>query len=81
MSVAKVFWTGRSQAVRLPKEFRLDVDEVHVRRHGEQLIFEPKSDDWGWLDRIGGTFSQDFMAGGREQPEPQERPDLEKLFP
>jgi antitoxin VapB len=81
MSVAKVFWTGRSQAVRLPKEFRLDVDEVRVRRHGEQLIFEPKSDDWGWLDRISGSFSEDFVAGGREQPEPQERPDLDKLFP
>jgi antitoxin VapB len=77
MSTAKVFWTGRSQAVRLPKEFRLDVDEVRVRRHGEQLIFEPKSDDWGWLDRIGG----EFMAEGREQPEPQERPEMDKLFP
>jgi antitoxin VapB len=81
MSVAKVFWTGRSQAVRLPKEFRLDVDEVNVRRHGEQLIFEPKSDDWGWLDRISGSFSEDFTAEGREQPKNQQRPDIEKLFP
>jgi antitoxin VapB len=81
MTTAKVFWTGRSQAVRLPKEFRLDVDEVNVRRHGEQLIFEPKSDDWGWLDRIGGTFGEDFMADGREQPNAQERAELDKLFP
>jgi antitoxin VapB len=81
MSVAKVFWTGRSQAVRLPKEFRLDVDEVNVRRHGEQLIFEPKSDDWAWLERIAGSFSEDFMAEGREQPENQQRPNIEKLFP
>lgn len=77
MTTAKVFWTGRSQAVRLPKEFRLDVDEVRVRRHGEQLIFEPKTDDWGWLDRVGG----EFMTEGREQPAPQERPGLDKLFP
>jgi antitoxin VapB len=81
MGTAKVFWTGRSQAVRLPKEFRLDVDEVNVRRHGEQLIFEPKSDDWGWLDRVAGSFSDDFMAEGRGQPEHQPRPELEKLFP
>jgi antitoxin VapB len=81
MATAKVFWTGRSQAVRLPKEFRLDVDEVNVRRHGDQLILEPKLDDWGWLDRIAGSFSEDFMAAGREQPENQRRPDLEKLFP
>ena len=77
MATAKVFWTGRSQAVRLPKDFRLDADEVRVRRHGEQLILEPKTDDWDWLDRIGG----EFMAEGREQPGPQERAELDKLFP
>jgi antitoxin VapB len=81
VTTAKVFWTGRSQAVRLPKEFRLDVDEVNVRRHGDQLILEPKSDDWGWLDRIAESFGKDFMADGREQPDNQERPQLETLFP
>ena len=77
MAVAKVLWTGRSLAVRLPKDFRLDTDEVRVRRHGAQLILEPKSDDWGWLDRIGLAF----MEEGRDQPAPQERPELDKLFP
>ena len=77
MATAKVFWTGRSQAVRLPKDFRLDADEVRVRRHGEQLILEPMTDGWDWLDRIGGGF----MTEGREQPEPQERAELDKLFP
>jgi antitoxin VapB len=38
---AKVFWTGRSQAVRLPKEFRFDTDVVFVRRQGEAVILEP----------------------------------------
>jgi antitoxin VapB len=80
MSTAKVFWTGRSQAVRLPKEFRLDTDEVRVRRHGEQVILEPMTDEWGWLERAG-PLSADFMAGGREQPAPLERPELDKLFP
>jgi antitoxin VapB len=42
---AKVFWTGRSQAVRLPKEFRFNSDTVLVRRDGDAVILEP-ADDW-----------------------------------
>ncbi len=38
---AKVFWNGRSQAVRLPKEFRFDADEVCIRREGTAVILEP----------------------------------------
>jgi hypothetical protein len=41
MDTAKVFWSGRSQAVRLPKEFWFDTDEVHIRRHGATVILEP----------------------------------------
>jgi len=40
--VAKVFKNGRSQAVRIPKEFRLDVDEVLIERKGERLILTPR---------------------------------------
>jgi antitoxin VapB len=40
-----VFWSGRSQAIRLPNEFRFDTDEVSVRRHGDMLILEPLSRD------------------------------------
>ena len=42
---ASVFWTGRSQAVRLPKEFRFEGDTVAVRREGNAVILEP-ADDW-----------------------------------
>ena len=42
---AKVFWTGRSQAVRLPKEFRFEGDTVFVRREGDAVILEP-ADEW-----------------------------------
>jgi antitoxin VapB len=42
---ARVFWTGRSQAVRLPKEFRFDSDTVSVRREGKAIILEP-TDAW-----------------------------------
>lgn len=40
-TTAKVFWTGRSQAVRLPKEFRVDTDTVLVHRDGDSIILEP----------------------------------------
>jgi antitoxin VapB len=38
METAKLFWSGRSQAVRLPKEFRIDGSEVRIRRHGAAII-------------------------------------------
>lgn len=55
-TIAKLFWNGRSQAVRLPKEFRFDGDEVEIRRDGESVILEPvrKRDwpegYWEWID-------------------------------
>ena len=46
-SRAKLFWNGRSQAVRLPKEFRFEGDEVLIRREGEAVILEPvRRQDW-----------------------------------
>ncbi|MDR1649919.1 MAG: type II toxin-antitoxin system VapB family antitoxin [Synergistaceae bacterium] len=42
MSVAKIFESGQSQAVRLPKEFRFDTDEVYVSKEGEKVILLPK---------------------------------------
>jgi antitoxin VapB len=51
---AKVFWTGRSQAVRLPKEFRFDCDSVLIRREGTKVILEP---DLGWPDGWVESFT------------------------
>jgi antitoxin VapB len=51
----KVFWSGGSQAVRLPKAMRLDVAEVIVRKRGSGLLIEPvpESDDWqGFWGRL-----------------------------
>jgi antitoxin VapB len=83
MNTAKLFWTGRSQAVRLPKEFRFEGEEVRIRRQGNAVVLEPLASnhakDWAWLDEIAGKFSGDFMAD-REQPEMQERPALDELF-
>jgi antitoxin VapB len=52
---ARVFWTGRSQAVRLPKEFRFDTDIVLVRREGDTVIVEP-ANEWpvGYVESFAG---------------------------
>ena len=57
---AKVFWTGRSQAVRLPKEFRFATDTVMVRRQGQAVLLEP-ADEWpdGYVESFAGV-PEDF---------------------
>lgn len=80
METAKVFWSGRSQAVRLPKEFRVDTREVLLKRRGRQIIMEPIPETWDWLDAIAGTLDQDFLEAAQEQPDAAERPELDKLF-
>ena len=77
MDTARVFWSGRSQAVRLPKEFRLDANEVRIRRHGAAVILEPVAQDWAWLDQVVGEVDKDFVAATNEQPREQDRPALD----
>ena len=77
---AKVFWSGRSQAVRLPKEFRIDAEEVRIRKHGDAVVLEPVAKDWAWLDALAGTVSDDFLKEGREQPAMQVRSTLDQAF-
>jgi antitoxin VapB len=74
MEIAKVFWTGRSQAVRLPKSFCFDAKEVSIRRHGDAVILEPVAPDWHWLEQVVGAVDADFEAAVAEQPAGQERP-------
>jgi antitoxin VapB len=79
MNTAKLFWTGRSQAVRLPKAFRFEGDEVRIRRHGNGVILEPVARDWAWLDTVPGWVDPDFEQAALEQPAAPERPDLDSL--
>lgn len=79
METAKVFWSGRSQAVRLPKAFRLSAEVVRIRRHGSAIILEPVTHDWAWLDTLAELDADAVQAAG-EQPEPQERAGLDGLF-
>lgn len=77
---AKLFWSGRSQAVRLPKEFRMDGKVVRIRKQGSSVVLEPVATDWAWLDAIEGKFSMDFPVEGRKQQIHQVRPVLDAAF-
>ncbi|PST17337.1 AbrB/MazE/SpoVT family DNA-binding domain-containing protein [Mesorhizobium plurifarium] len=83
--IARVFQSGNSQAVRLPKEFRLDVDRVEITQEGDALILRPhveRGETWSSLKAaLARGVSEDFTQSGREQSEPQDRPDLDTVFP
>jgi len=66
--VAKLFTTGRSQAVRLPKEFRFEGDEVRIRRVKGGVLLEPIVTDPNQLFRQIDSIGELFMAEGRNQP-------------
>ncbi len=76
MDTAKIFWSGRSQAVRLPKDFRFNGGEVRIRRHGKAGILEPIAEDWAWLEEVVGPVDDDFARATTEQPAEQSRPEL-----
>lgn len=75
---AKVFWSGHSQAVRLPKSFRFgpETEEVEIRREGETVILEPVPRE-DWPEEFWQAFGD--MPEGFERPPqvPQVREDLE----
>jgi antitoxin VapB len=75
-AIAKVFMSGSSQAVRLPKEFRFDCTEVFIEKQGDALILRPKSDNPAdrWREFFATTepFPEDFLADRNDTP-PQER--------
>ena len=73
MAVAKVFRTGRSQAIRLPKEFRVEADEVYLKRTREGFLVIPK-DPWEVFFEGIEEVSDDFLAGERVQPKLESRP-------
>lgn len=73
MMTAKVFENGRSQAVRLPKEYRFNDEEVAINKIGDIVILMPKENKWsGFLNSLD-LFSEDFMNDGREKSVEQER--------
>jgi antitoxin VapB len=79
MNKAKLFKAGGSQAVRLPKDFRMPGEEVRIRWQGDEVVLTPDrtqrnaAEVRAWLAEIQSAFGSDFMAEGRDQPPPQER--------
>src|SRR3990167_7271439 len=71
-----LFMNGQSQAVRIPKEFRIAGKKVYIKRSGNCIILIPADDPWRSLLDTVGKFSDDFMRDGREQPPEQEREDI-----
>ncbi len=61
MEIAKIFWSGRSQAVRLPKKYRFSTEQVRIRRHGNAVILEPVAQNWAWLEALIGSLDDDFL--------------------
>lgn len=67
--VAKLFRNGRSQAVRLPREFRFEGDRVRIRRVDQGVLLEPLiSDTRQWFAELDRFDSERFMPKGRKQP-------------
>ena len=63
---AKIFENGRSQAVRLPKEFRFDNTEVVISKIGDIVMLIPMENKWKSFVQAIDMFSDDFMAEGRD---------------
>ena len=72
MNTAKIFTTGRSQAVRLPKEFRFKDSEVVVNRVGNMVVLFPRNKGWELLSGSLDRFTGDFLAE-RTQPYGREK--------
>lgn len=80
-STAKVFTTGRSQAVRLPKAFRFSTKEVTIERQGDAIVLRPKLDSASWAQQVlaaVAAFDSDFRL---ERSEEWPQADREPLLP
>ena len=76
MNIAKIFKSGNSQAVRLPKEFQFDVTEVEIFRRGDEVVLRKKPHNLARVFELLIGLSDDFMENGRDQSLVQEREPL-----
>ena len=72
MNTAKIFINGRSQAIRLPKEYRFKDDEVYINKIDDIVVIMPKNKKMASLMTIINKFTDDFMDE-RNQPAVQAR--------
>jgi antitoxin VapB len=73
MATAKVFKSGNSQAVRLPKQFRLKSKEVEISRRGDEIVLREKHGTMARAFELLSTLPDDFAIPGREKDVPQKR--------
>jgi antitoxin VapB len=76
MLSSKVFISGNSQAIRLPKEYQVEDKELYIKKIGSTIILFPKKNPWEAFERSLSEFTDDFMAEGRNQPPVQPREGL-----
>ena len=73
MSIARVFRSGNSQAVRLPKEFRFDSEEVEIFRRGDEVVLREKTRDMQRAYQLLADLPEDLLLDGRNDTPPQKR--------
>lgn len=76
MATTRVFKSGNSQAVRLPKEFQFDVDEIEILRRGDEIVLRRKPASLATAFELLASLPDDFLAEGRHNPPPQARDEL-----
>jgi antitoxin VapB len=76
MGTARVFRSGNSQAVRLPKQFRLKSEEVDIFRRGKEIVLREKDGDMVRAFDLLAGLPDDFSLAGREKDRPQKRKGL-----
>mgnify|MGYP001076976137 CR=1 FL=1 len=76
MKTVKVFRSGNSQAIRIPKEYAISDSELLIHKVGSSIILTSKDDLWSSFRNSINMFSDDLFSEGREQPEMQERESL-----
>jgi antitoxin VapB len=74
VKTAKIFRSGNSQAVRIPKEFQMEGSEVEIMKSGSSLVLRPCKKSWAPLFDSLDKFTDDFMKDGRKQARTQKRP-------
>ena len=76
MDTAKIFKSGNSQAVRLPKAYQFDTSEVCIFRRGDEIVLKRKPQNLAKAFELLTQMSDDFMRDGRCQPSIQDREPL-----
>jgi len=76
MATAKVFKSGNSQAVRLPKQFRLKSKEVEITRRGDEIVLRERRGTMARAFDLLAALAEDLKFTGREKDKPQKRKGL-----